>query len=97
MNMDTNTNTDMYADMDMDMDATRESFAIQGSIIMNTLTDLLERVRTMEQQPSSEPVLPSDHGQNFNSILSSNKENTLDVYKTSRLVEEPPKKRMKLK
>jgi len=72
-----------YIDLDTDVDVYREGFAIQGSIIMNTLTDLLERVRAIER------ILRMDPDSQTRYI------HTLDVFKTSRLAEEPPKKRIK--
>ncbi len=85
-----NTASNINMDMDTDIDAYRESFAIQGSIIINTLSDLLSKVHMIEQQLLSEGIEPTAQ---MNPLP--NEENTLDVYKTTRLVEEPPKKRRK--
>lgn len=78
-----NTNMSDYIDEDVNPEDCRESFAIQGSIIMNTLTDMLQRVRAIER------IL------RLNQDMHCKHTDTLDVYKTSRLVEEPPKKRIK--
>ena len=76
--------------MDHETDADRESFAIQGNIIMNTLSDLLQRTLRIEQE-----LLPaSESAPLHKQVCLCKVVPMVDIYRSGRS-DGPPKKRRK--
>jgi hypothetical protein len=71
---------------DNEINEIRESFAIQGSIVMNTLEQLMAE---------TDRILQKLNQDTYGNVASTNRRNKDDAYKTF-MEDAPPRKRMKL-